>query len=182
MMSTELYTEIIYHDVCRSLKGLTPDLTVSAICGELYKKKIINRTEKEPYKYSYNGYNEFEIIDSKQKYIEYCKNSKIELDQNIEPNNGNSELEQNIEPNNGNWIKFCLKDYDELVKSHYKSDELKDVFKILNISNKDQYIEKSKIDKKLIDYEYISNGYYNESKLGINLDKLYFIEKQNIRR
>lgn len=79
-------------------------------------------------------------------------------------------------------IKFCLKEYDELVKSHYKSDELKDIFKKLEISNKNQYIEKSKTNKKLINYEYISNGFYNESNLGIHLDKLYFIKKQNIRR
>uniref|UniRef100_A0A6C0H112 Helicase ATP-binding domain-containing protein n=1 Tax=viral metagenome TaxID=1070528 RepID=A0A6C0H112_9ZZZZ len=169
MFPKDISNQILDYDICRSLNGLTPEATVSALCGELYKKQIINRTKEKPYKYSYDGYNEFEIIDSKQKYIEYCKNI-------------NTELDQNIEPENGNWIKFCLKEYDELVESHYKSDELKDVFKTLEISNKDQYIERSKINKKLINYTYISNGFYNESNLGINLDKLYFIEKQNIRR
>ena len=169
--SKEIFNKIIELKICPEfgLNAKTPEKIVSGYCTTSYDKQIIKRIPDKVYKYYYDGYNYFELIDSKQKYIEYCKNSKIELD-------------QNIEPNNGNWIKFCLKDYDELVKSHYKSDELKDVFKTLNISNKDQYIEKSKIDKKLIDYEYISNGYYNESKLGINLDKLYFIERQNIRR
>jgi superfamily II DNA or RNA helicase len=169
MFAKDICTQILDYHICGSLNGLTPELTINANCGNLYRDKIIKRTIDKPYKYSYDGYNEFEIIDSKEKYIEYCKNVY-------------TELEQNIEPENGNWIKFCLKDYDELVKSHYKSDELKDIFKKLEISNKNQYIEKSKTNKKLINYEYISNGFYNESNLGINLDKLYFIKKQNIRR
>jgi superfamily II DNA or RNA helicase len=169
MFAKDIYTQILDYHICGSLNGLTPELTVNSFCGNLYRDKIIKRTIDKPYKYSYDGYNEFEIIDSKEKYIEYCKNVY-------------TELEQNIEPENGNWIKFCLKDYDELVKNHYKSDELKDIFKKLEISNKNQYIEKSKTNKKLINYEYISNGFYNESNLGIHLDKLYFIKKQNIRR
>ena len=160
MMSTELYTEIIYHDVCRSLKSLTPDLTVSTECLRLYNKKIINRTEKKPYKYSYNGYNEFEIIDSKQKYIEYCKNI-------------NTELEQNIEPNNGNWIKFCLKDYDELVKSHYTINELKEK-KILSCNDYDQ---KCFNDSKFISRKYIENGFYNS--ITFKLSDIYFSDENN---
>ena len=50
------------------------------------------------------------------------------------------------------------------------------------ISNKIQYEEKTLIDNKLIKYEYIINGFYNENNLSINLDKLYFIKKQNTRR
>jgi hypothetical protein len=160
MMSTELYTEIIYHDVCRSLKSLTPDLTVSTECLRLYNKEIINRTEKKPYKYSYNGYNEFELIDSKQKYIEYCKNSKIELD-------------QNIEPNNGNWIKFCLKDYDELVESHYTINELKEK-KILSCNDYDQ---KCFNDSKFISRKYIENGFYNS--ITFKLSDIYFSDENN---
>lgn len=171
LTSKEIFNKIIELKICPKfgLNAKTPEETVSGYCTTSYNKQIIKRIQDKVYKYYYDGYNYFELIDSKQKYIEYCKNSKIELD-------------QNIEPENGNWTKFCLREYYELVESYYKSDELKDIFKTLNISNKDQYIEKLKIDKKLIDYEYISNGFYNESNLGINLDKLYFIEKQNIRR
>jgi superfamily II DNA or RNA helicase len=171
LTSKEIFNKIIELKICPKfgLQAKTPEETVSAYCTTSYNKQIIKRILDKVYKYYYDGYNYFELIDSKEKYIEYCKNSPTELD-------------QNIEPENGNWIKFCIKEYDELVESHYKSDELKDVFKTLEISNKDQYIERSKVNKKLINYEYISNGFYNKSSLGINLDKLYFIEKQNIRR
>ena len=168
MSSEEIYNKILEIDICKSLNCIDKKFSIDHNCGYLVKDNIININDNyKPRKYSYNGYNDFEIIDSKEKYIEYCKNS-------------NTELDLNIIPENGNWIKFCLKEYDELVESHFKSDELKEVFKNLEISNKDQYIEKSKTNKKLIDYEYISNGFYNESSSGINLDKLYFIIK--IRR
>jgi hypothetical protein len=152
MFAKDICTQILDYHICGSLNGLTPEATVNALCSNLYRDKIIKRTIDKPYKYSYDGYNEFEIIDSKEKYIEYCKNVYIEL-------------EQNIEPENGNWIKFCLKDYDELVKSHYKSDELKE----LNFSNIDEYISKSKLDSKLISFEYINNGFYNYNKNHFNI-------------
>jgi hypothetical protein len=170
MHSEDIYNKILELDICKSLNCIDKKFSIDHNCCYLVKEQMILTNENfKPRKYSYNGYNEFELIDSKEKYIEYCKNI-------------NKELDQNIEPENGNWIKFCLKEYDELVESHYKSDELKDVFKTFEISNKNQYVEKSKTNKRLINYEYISNGFYNESSLGINLDKLYFIEKQNIRR
>ena len=113
---------------------------------------IIKIANNNPIIFSYNGYNKFEIIDSKEKYIEYCKNI-------------NTELDQNIEPENGNWIKFCLKEYDELVENHYSIEELKE----LNFNNIDEYISKSELDSKLISFEYINNGFYNYNKNHFNI-------------
>ena len=69
-----------------------------------------------------------------------------------------------------------------MVENHYKINELENIFTNYKISNKIQYEEITLIDNKLIKYEYIINGFYNENNLSINLDKLYFIKKQNTRR
>ena len=110
------------------------------------------------------------IIDTRDKYEQFVIENK------------NLELLLELEVEYGNWIKFLLKNYDELVENHYKLDELNEIFKNYKISNKSQYEEKTLIDNKLIKYEYISNGFYNETNIGININDYYYIEKHNIRR
>jgi hypothetical protein len=109
-------------------------------------------------------------IDTKETYIEFV-NDNLHL-----------ELPLIIDVENGNWIKFCLKNYDELVKDHYTIEQLKNIFTKYKISNKEQYIKLSKLDNKFIKYEFISNGFYNDSKYGFNINDIYYIEKHKIRR
>ena len=161
MSSEEICNKILELAICKSLNCIDKQFSINHNCCYLVKEKIISTNENfKPRKYSYNGYNEFELIDSKQKYIEYCKNI-------------NTELEQNIEPNNGNWIKFCLKDYDELVKSHYTINELKEK-KILSCNDYDQ---KCFNDSKFISRKYIENGFYNS--ITFKLSDIYFSDENN---
>ena len=162
LTSKEIFNKIIELKICPKfgLNAKTPEETVSGDCTRSYNKQIIKRIQDKVYKYYYDGYNYFELIDSKQKYIEYCKNI-------------NSELEQNIEPNNGNWIKFCLKDYDELVKSHYTINELKEK-KILSCNDYDQ---KCFNDSKFISRKYIENGFYDS--ITFKLSDIYFSDENN---
>ena len=55
-------------------------------------------------------------------------------------------------------------------------------FNNYKISNEKQYREKSQIDIKLIKYDYISNGFYYESKNGFNINNIYYIESKKKRR
>jgi len=155
--------------------GLESQITTRKI------KSIIHRENENRLKLN------IELIDVKDKYIEFA-NKNIELidvkDKYIEFANKNKELglPLDFEPENGNWIRFLLKNYDELVEEHYKIDELKGIFENYKISNEKQYREKSLIDIKLIKYEYISNGFYYESKNGFNINNIYYIESKKKRR
>ena len=131
----------------------------------LRKIKLIIQKENENRKKR-----NIEIIDTKNKYQDFVKKNK------------NLDLPPEPKIDNNNWIKFLLKNYNELVENHYKINELENIFTNYKISNKIQYEEITLIDNKLIKYEYIINGFYNENNLSINLDKLYFIKKQNTRR
>ena len=138
--------------------GLESQMTTRKI------KSIIHRENENRLKLN------LEIIDTKDKYIDFASQNK-EL-----------ELPLDFEPENGNWIRFLLKNYDEFVEAHYKIDELKEVFNNYKISNEIQYRKKSLIDIKLIKYEYISNGFYYESKNGFNINNIYYIESKKKRR
>ena len=111
-----------------------------------------------------------ELIDTKEAYIKFA------ID------NQRLELPLMIDIPNGNWIKFCLINYDDLVADHYTIEELKEIFARYKISSRDKYIELSQVDDRLIKYEYISNGFYYESKNGFNINDLYHIEKHKVRR
>jgi hypothetical protein len=138
--------------------GLDSEMSIRKI-RSIIQKENINRIKQN-----------LNLIYTKKSYQEFVKNN---LHLNLLPD---------IEVNNGNWIKFCLKNYDEIVRNHYMIDQLKDIFTKYKISNMDQYIEKTKIDNKLIEYEYISNGFYYEDNNGFNINDLYYVEKKNIRR
>jgi superfamily II DNA or RNA helicase len=159
MYSEEIYNKILESKIC-SFNCIDKKFSIDHNCGYLVKDNVINMNDNyKPRKYYYNGYNAYELIDTKQKYIEYCINKA-------------PDLPQDIEPEDGNWIKFLLKNYDELVESHYKSNELKDIFTELKISNQEEYIEQSKNNNKFINYDYISNGFYE----GLNINTIYFIK------
>jgi len=165
MLPKDICNEILEYNICRSLDGLTPDATVSSLCGTLYRTNSIKRSEDQPRKYSYNDYNEFETIDTKEKYLDFCKN-KV------------PELEQDILPDNGNWIKFCLPNYDELVDNYYSYEEFQQKMDDCKISTEEQYRSECVTDNLFPSFEYLTNGFYDDPNFNIN--DLYY--KKRIRR
>ena len=142
----EIYEIICKEKLLPQLQGKTPCDSVTSHCYTMGNEGLIEKIGNNPIIFSFNGYNEFELIDSKEKYINFCKNKA-------------TDLPDNIEPENGNWIKFCLNNYDDLINNHYSIEELKN----LNLTNIEHYISMTKIDSKLIPYEYICSGFYNIS-------------------
>lgn len=127
-------------------------------------KSIIQRENENRQKHN------IELIDSKISYEQFATNN---LDLN---------LPISIDIEDGNWIKFCLPNYNELVKDYYTINELNIVFNKYKITNKEKYIEISKIDNKLVKYEYIANGFYYDCNNSFNINDIYFVEQKNIRR
>jgi superfamily II DNA or RNA helicase len=140
----EIYEIICKENLLPQLQGKTPSDSVTSHCYTMGNEGLIEKIGNNPIIFLFNGYNEFELIDNKEKYIQFCKNKA-------------NYLPENIEPENGNWIKFCLNNYDDLITNHYSIEELK----ILNFTNIDNYISRTKIDSKLISYDYICSGFYN---------------------
>ncbi len=138
--------------------GLESEMSIRKI-RSIIQKENINRIK-----------NNLNLIDTKESYQKFVNN-------NLHLN-----LLLDIEVENNNWIKFCLINYDDIIRDHYTVEQLKIYLQQYKISNKDQYIEKTKIDNKLIKYEYISNGFYYEHNNGFNINDIYYIEKKNIRR
>ena len=86
--------------------------------------------------------NDFTIIDTKEKYIEYANIFNIPT---------------NIVVKNNNWVLFLRPDYEIFIKTFYKIYEIKNI-KISSVKN---YEELCIIDKKLPPIEYLNNGIYN---------------------
>ena len=157
--SDEICAKILELKLCKALNCKDKNFSIYHNCCYLAKDKVIIKNNS---KFSYQGYNEYELIDTKDKYQMFVNNNK-EL---------NLPLEPDVEY--GNWIKFLLPNYNELVENCYKVTELGDKFKELQITDKDEYEKQSIIDNKFIKYEYIANGYYNESTNGFNINNIYY--------
>ena len=57
-------------------------------------------------------------------------------------------------------------------------NELTDIFLKYKISNEIDYRKHSLIDTKLIKYEYISSGFYNDTRNGFNINNVYYIKNK----
>ncbi len=126
--------------------------------SEMSTRKIKSIIQKENENRKRKG---LEIIDTKDKYQKFVNENK-DLELILEP-----EIEK------GNWIKFCLKNYDELVNNHYTINQLKEK-KILSCSD---YDEKCINDKKFISRIYIENGFYNS--IYFKLSDIYYVDDIN---
>jgi predicted helicase len=132
--------------------GLENEMTNRRIKMIIYKENEIRKKKN------------MEIIDSKDKFNKFI---------NENPELGIPLI--NVEYDN--WIKFLLKDFDKIVEQYYKKNVLIDIFIKYQIYNKEKYIECMNYDKKLINYEYIINGFYNDST-SFNINDFYITRKK----
>jgi hypothetical protein len=106
-----------------------------------------------------------EIIDTKKKFENFIREN-YELGIPL------------IKVIDDNWIKFLLKNYNDLTEKYYKKDILQEIFNKYDICNKEKYLECMIHDEKLINYEYIINGFYNDSNYIFNINNYYNIKRK----
>lgn len=125
-----------------------------------YSEKLNNMMDLISIKrhmHKYNNYilkkietNSLQLIDTKEKYIEYANKYDMPID---------------IIPDNYNWIKFLRPDYNELIKKYYNIDEFIDNIKNNNFESVNDIINYIKINDNNLypSYDYINNGFYDKN-------------------
>lgn len=103
--------------------------------------------------------NDEELIDTKEKIIEYLESRGI------------MEEPENVK----NWIRYALGEkLFNIIKEkyYYTKEEIKEACNKLEIKNFSDYKKKKKNDDKLVSFNYINDGYYYDLDTKFNLDVL----------
>lgn len=102
--------------------------------------------------------NDEELIDTKEKVIDYLKSKGI------------MEEPENVK----NWIRYALgeKIFNEIKKKYYYTkEEIKEACKNIGINDFNDYKKKYILDKKIVSYIYVNDGFYHDldPKFNINM-------------
>jgi hypothetical protein len=138
--------------------GIDPYMTVAQVKKHMYSVNLARQDKKLP------------IIETETQYKEYARDNNLMVQ---------------VKPKNGNWCWLLLPNYDSLVKQYYtpKEDIIKAIQK-LGIKSISDYEKKSMLDKSLVPYKYLRNGFYNDNIPNIQQNFILFLASiyKNIRK
>ncbi len=103
-----------------------------------------------------------DLIDTKQKYDEYAKTKE------------NWILSENITFDSNNWVELLRPDFDTFKKQFYTWQQLKKFCELNKITTLKDFKIKIKNEPKIIGYDYIYSGFYNELKKNNNITSILY--------